>query len=53
MHGLDFLLLAALAVIVGLAVRRLVKNRLEGRSCCGDCAACRARERETEREKKE
>ena len=38
MSGADIALLAVLAVLVVLALRRCWKNR--GR-CCGDCTACR------------
>ena len=41
MNALDVLLIAAVALIIGLAVWRLVKNRRQGKSACGcDCANC-------------
>ena len=41
MNLLDVLLIAIVALIVGLAVWRLVRNRRQGKSACGcDCASC-------------
>ncbi len=41
MSIVDVLLLLAVAALAGLAVRRLVKNKRQGKSACGcDCGSC-------------
>ena len=41
MNALDIVLIAAIAVAVGLAVWRLARNRRQGKSACGcDCGSC-------------
>ena len=41
MKIIDVILALAIAVVVGLAVGRVVKNRRQGKSACGcDCAGC-------------
>ena len=41
MKLVDIALLAAVAGVVALAVRRLVKNKKQGKTACGcDCGTC-------------
>ena len=51
MNGWDIALIALVAAAVGLAARRIIRNKKQGKSACGcDCAHCAcncaARERE-------
>ena len=36
-----FVVLAVLALVVGLAIRSLVKDRKQGGGCDGDCSQCK------------
>ena len=41
---IDFLVIAVLAVALGLAIRGMVRNRRQGRHGCGcDCGSCMAK----------
>jgi len=45
MKLLDYLILALVALVLFLAIRRSVKKRASGAACgCGGCAGCSARE---------
>ena len=36
----DYLLIAAIALALGWAIRVCIRNRKNGRTCSGDCANC-------------
>ena len=38
----DILVIAVLAAVIGLVVRRMVKNHKQGGSCCGNCEKCKS-----------
>ena len=40
MNAVDILLILMIAAAVVLAVRKLVRDKKRGKSCCGDCAGC-------------
>ena len=41
MNVWDIALIALLAAVVGLAARRMIKNKRQGKTACGcDCAHC-------------
>ena len=41
MNTLDIIRIVAIAAVVGLAIRRLARNRRQGKSACGcDCGHC-------------
>ena len=42
MSWLDIALLCAVALALGLAVRKVHRDRKRGKTCCGDCARCAA-----------
>lgn len=44
MNAADVFLLLLILAAVTLAVRKLLRDRRQGRSCCGDCASCRGAE---------
>ncbi len=37
----DYLILAALAAAVVLALIKIIGSRKRGKTCCGDCSRCR------------
>ncbi len=44
MNGWDIALIGLVAAAVALAARRLIRNRRQGKSCCGcDCGKCGGR----------
>ncbi|MEZ4629063.1 MAG: FeoB-associated Cys-rich membrane protein [Eubacteriales bacterium] len=42
MKGLDYLILAIVALAVGFAIYKSIKKK-PGGGCCGDCAHCATR----------
>ena len=38
MNGIDILLVIVLLVVIGLAVRKVYRDKKYGRPCCGGCA---------------
>ena len=46
MKAVDVFLLILLALVIGLALRTMVRNRRRGKSClgcCENCTGCRAK----------
>lgn len=40
MNPWDIVLIAAIIIIVALALIWIIKNRKQGKGCCGDCSRC-------------
>ena len=40
MNPIDILLIVLLAAALLLAVRKVIRDKKHGRSCCGSCDAC-------------
>ncbi len=40
MNVFDFVILAVVIVAVGFAIRRVILNKKQGKSCGGNCAGC-------------
>ena len=40
MRAIDWVILGAVALAVGLAVFATVRSRKKGKRCCGDCSGC-------------
>ena len=41
MSAIDYIVIAAVAISVVIAVIYLIKNRKSGQECSGDCANCK------------
>ena len=42
MSAVDWIILAAVALLFGAAVFFAIRQRKKGKRCCGDCAGCAA-----------
>ena len=40
MNFADILIIIAIAIVVFLAIRKIIKNRTNGKNCCGECFNC-------------
>ena len=53
MSAVDIVVLALVALVLALAILRVVRRKHAGGSCCGDCVGCGAQNRCPEQAKKQ